>query len=67
MTDNPEALSLEQKCIEPGHWLIEGWHVRRKAVSKPYRSWWVARSRGEEFQRRTLALIREEIRNRGQA
>ena len=29
MTDNPEALGLEQRCSTPGHWVIEGRHVYR--------------------------------------
>lgn len=27
-TDNPEALGLEQRCVRPGHWIIEGYDVR---------------------------------------
>lgn len=26
--DSGPVMPLEQKCIEPGHWLIEGRHVR---------------------------------------
>lgn len=35
MTDNPEALGLEQKCRRPGEWMIEGYLVRRVG----YQSW----------------------------
>jgi hypothetical protein len=58
------VLPLEQRCVRPGYWVIEGWDVRRQAVSNPYYGYWAARRPGEDFQRRTLALIREEIRNR---
>lgn len=33
MIEHAEALGLEQRCIEPGHWLIEGRRVKRVVVS----------------------------------
>ncbi len=35
MIEHSEALSLEQKCLRPGHWVIEGYHVVRYG----YRQW----------------------------
>lgn len=30
MAEHSEALGLEQRCVKPGHWLIEGYDVRRE-------------------------------------
>jgi hypothetical protein len=51
---------LEQQCLEPGHWLIEGWDVLR-VYSRGYGVQWVALRSGEQFARRTLADIRARI------
>lgn len=48
-TDNPEALLLEQRCIVPGHWLIEGRHVRAvyEGRSRKIMSWSVEALEGD--------------------
>lgn len=33
--EHPEALGLEQKCLRPGHWMIEGHNVVRFG----YKTW----------------------------
>jgi hypothetical protein len=51
---------LEQRCVAPGHWVIEGWDVR----ITPQRDWRATRF-GEQFRARTLADVKDEIRQRG--
>lgn len=54
---------LEQRCVEPGRWLIEGWEVRRHGSARRP-SIWIAERDGERFSRTNLAAVREEIRSR---
>jgi hypothetical protein len=51
-------MDLEQSCIEPGRWGIEGWTVTRTTDG------WTAERFGEQFDRRTLGEVREEIADR---
>lgn len=70
-TDNPEALGLEQRCVRPGLWVIEGYtvmRVRHGGGSGRHGSivrWQVkgesGRSAGAEF--RTLGEVREWIKD----
>lgn len=53
-------MNLEQSCVRPGHWRIEGWDVRRVD-----RTWIAARFADEPaIVRPTLHAIREEIADR---
>lgn len=65
MTENPEALPLEQKCLYPGRWLIEGYDVKRRtgrrAVKWPS-EWHIVRPGQPDIIRRTLGEIRDLIR-----
>lgn len=55
-TDNPEALGLEQFCVEPGLWRIEGYTVIRNG------DYWQIWQFGKHLKnRRTLAAVREWI------
>jgi hypothetical protein len=56
-------MPLEQRCVRPGRWVIEGWDVRKEA-KHPHYGYWVARRFGEVFEQRTLAGVREEVRER---
>jgi hypothetical protein len=59
------VMPLEQRCVEPGHWLIEGYDVKRVKYGWPQGWWWrIALPGGvlAEVQRRTLGEIREWIR-----
>jgi hypothetical protein len=38
MIEHAEALGLEQRCVEPGHWLIEGYDCYREN-SRTWRIW----------------------------
>lgn len=66
MTEHPEALPLEQSCIEPGHWLIEGYDVItvRLDGGRPGKSErWLIKFRGKRVKAvRTLAEARDYIR-----
>jgi hypothetical protein len=60
-TDNPEALGLEQKCVKPGRWLIEGYNVVRRGTSG--HTWWLISRDGTALANRdTLTEAREWIR-----
>lgn len=39
MDDNPETLPLEQRCIRPGLWLIEGHDVERVKADGQRERW----------------------------
>jgi hypothetical protein len=68
VTEHPEALGLEQRCIRPGEWMIEGYRVERVG----YRSWhkncidWLIFAVGDDsnpvHMTKTLARAREWIR-----
>lgn len=62
-TDNPEALPLEQKCIKPGLWLIEGHEVERYPAGTLGR-WWRIKDvpPGPGRDHRTLTQARDWIR-----
>lgn len=66
MTDNPEALGLEQRCLCPGRWLIEGLDVKqckgRRAVRWPS-EWHIVRPGQGDIILRTLAEVREWIKD----
>ena len=59
---------LEQRCVRPGVWLIEGYRVRRikyvRGGSRPLGTWWrVTQPDGKLADpRRTLNEVREWIR-----
>jgi hypothetical protein len=59
MTDNPEALGLEQRCVEPGHWRIEGHDVK-----KGRKCWYVSYFDNYLTKRLTLRECREYIKDR---
>lgn len=65
---HPEMLGLEQKCVKPGQWLIEGYDVRRvRGGGWKRRSWisWVIEYRGRFVDSvNTLADARDYIRTR---
>jgi hypothetical protein len=60
------VVPLEQRCIEPGHWVIEGRHVRAnyQGRSRKILGWDVETLPGEVGQSpfATLASVREWIR-----
>ena len=56
-------MDLEQQCVRPGKWLIEGWVVIRHAPPHQ-RMYWHAQAFGIAFTKSTLAAIRDEIANR---
>jgi hypothetical protein len=60
---NEDIPSLEQRCIRPGEWMIEGWNCRRVQDMTDSRNyWWVCeRFKGEYFHRHNLADVREVI------
>lgn len=59
-TERGPLVSLEQRCVQPGYWLIEGHEVRRRG-----RGVWTVRDPGEyEFTARTLPIARALIRER---
>lgn len=67
MTDNPEALGLEQRCVRPGQWVIEGYTVTRtigRGVNTGKRLvWWtITEPKGVGVTRNTLDKVREWIR-----
>jgi hypothetical protein len=39
MIDDPEMLPLEESCLQPGHWLIEGHDVKRVRMSGQRTRW----------------------------
>lgn len=49
--DSGPVQPLEQKCIEPGHWLIEGRHVRAVYFgrSRNVQCWSVMAFEGEDI------------------
>jgi hypothetical protein len=52
MSEHHEALGLEQSCVRPGHWLIEGYDVTRE---HPVLGTWVVSRFGQPVAfRRTL-------------
>lgn len=58
-------LPLEQSCVRPGHWLIEGYDVERLVLHKGrrVRGQWIIRHFGEEKAVVTgLAAARDWIR-----
>ncbi|GAA2843479.1 hypothetical protein [Kribbella solani] len=46
MSEHYEALGLEASCVEPGHWLIEGYDVLRFHSDFSSRPVWVIRRHG---------------------
>jgi hypothetical protein len=57
--EHPEALGLEQHCVEPGHWRIEGYEVIRE-----YGRWFIRPIGTRQYHDsvRTLAKARDWIR-----
>lgn len=62
MTDDPEMLPLEQRCIDPGHWLIEGHDVKRVRIDGQRVRWNISFIGEPVGNTRTLAKARELIR-----
>lgn len=64
-SEHGPVMPLEQKCVRPGEWLIEGYTVRHVKYARPHGWWW--RIAGPApvpgVQRRTLAEIRDWIRD----
>jgi hypothetical protein len=62
MTEHGPVARLEQRCVRPGKWLIEGWNAHRVQDAMDSRNhWWTAEKFGESFTRHNLSDIREEI------
>ena len=59
MSDNPRYVRLEEKRLEPGHWLIEGYDVRQ---TPDHDKWLVKLGDDVWCERRTLRDAREWIR-----
>jgi hypothetical protein len=72
MREHGPVVPLEQRCIEPGHWLIEGRRVKAiyQGRSRNVLGWNVQTLEGDEDPGPspfgTLAAAREWIRNQGQ-
>ena len=62
MTEHAEALPLEQSCIHPGLWLIEGYRVERIRISGQRVRWNVGEIGRPVANVATLAAARELIR-----
>jgi hypothetical protein len=59
-TERGPLMPLEQRCVQPGYWLIEGHEVRRLGPGA-----WTVRDPGNyEFTARTLPIARALIRER---
>lgn len=56
--DSGPVSPLEQRCVRPGHWVIEGYDVMRRSNVRPDSTWWVI----GKLEFSTLAEARDWIR-----
>lgn len=62
MTEHAEALPLEQSCVRPGLWLIEGYRVERVRISGQRTRWSIGEISRPVGNVPSLAAARELIR-----
>lgn len=63
--DSGPVVGLEQACVRPGHWLIEGYDVMRMTHNSPRRRWEIMRFGKWVHEVPTLAEARDWIANGG--